>query len=133
MNAPEPKEFYTISELTKEFGVSTRTIRFYEDEGLIKPVRRGRTRLFRPSDRRLLMTILRGKRLGFTIAEIREILAMYKQPPGEEGQLRMLMKRVAEKRAELEQKRLDIDETTAELEQVEDQALQRLVELGVER
>ncbi|MBL4892689.1 MAG: MerR family DNA-binding transcriptional regulator [Rhizobiaceae bacterium] len=133
MNAPEPKEFYTISELTKEFGVSTRTIRFYEDEGLIKPVRKGRTRLFRPSDRRLLMTILRGKRLGFAIAEIREILAMYKQPPGEEGQLRMLMKKVAEKLAELEQKRRDIDETAAELEQVEDQALQRLAELGVGR
>ncbi|MFK5977353.1 MAG: MerR family DNA-binding transcriptional regulator [Rhizobiaceae bacterium] len=133
MTAPEPKEFYSISELTKEFGVSTRTIRFYEDERLIKPVRKGRTRLFSPSDRRLLMTILRGKRLGFTIAEIREILAMYKQPPGEEGQLRMLMKKVAEKLAELEQKRLDIDETTAELEQVEDQALQRLAELGVGR
>lgn len=133
MNAQEPKEFFTISELTKEFGVSTRTIRFYEDEGLIKPVRKGRTRLFRPSDRRLLMTILRGKRLGFTIAEIREILSMYKQPPGEEGQLRMLVKKVAEKRAELEQKRSDIDETTAELEQVEDQALQRLAELGVGR
>ena len=133
MNAQEPKEFFTISELTKEFGVSTRTIRFYEDEGLIKPVRKGRTRLFRPSDRRLLMTILRGKRLGFTIAEIREILSMYKQPPGEEGQLRMLVKKVAEKRAELEQKRRDIDETTAELEQVEDQALQRLAELGVGR
>lgn len=133
MNAPEPKEFYTISELTKEFGVSTRTIRFYEDEGLIKPERKGRTRLFRPSDRRLLMTIFRGKRLGFTIAEIREILSMYKQPPGEEGQLRMLMDKVGEKRSELEQKRRDIDETTAELEQVEDQVLQRLAELGVGR
>ncbi|MBL4597453.1 MAG: MerR family DNA-binding transcriptional regulator [Rhizobiaceae bacterium] len=133
MNVPEPKEFYTISELTREFGVSTRTIRFYEDEGLIKPARKGRTRLFRPSDRRLLMTILRGKRLGFTIAEIREILAMYKQPPGEEGQLRMLVGKVSEKRAELEQKRLDINETMAELEQVEDQVLQRLAELGVGR
>lgn len=113
--------------------MSTRTIRFYEDEGLIKPARKGRTRLFRPSDRRLLMTILRGKRLGFTIAEIREILAMYKQPPGEEGQLRMLVGKVSEKRAELEQKRLDINETMAELEQVEDQVLQRLAELGVGR
>ncbi|MEL6744541.1 MAG: MerR family transcriptional regulator, partial [Pseudomonadota bacterium] len=68
------RETYTITELTKEFGVSTRTIRFYEDEGLIKPIRRGRTRLFRPSDRVLLRQILRGKRLGFSIAEIKEII-----------------------------------------------------------
>ena len=76
---------------------------FYEDEGLINPVRRGRTRLFRPSDRRLLSFILRGKRLGFSIAEIREILVMYKEPPGEEGQLRLLVRRINEKRSELEQ------------------------------
>ena len=63
----ETRDFYTITELTREFGVSTRTIRFYEDEGLIHPVRRGRTRLFRPAERRLLSFILRGKRLGFSI------------------------------------------------------------------
>ena len=73
MNKLDTKEYYTITELTREFDISTRTIRFYEDEGLIKTVRRGRTRLFRPSDRRLLKFILRGKRLGFSIAEIREI------------------------------------------------------------
>ena len=55
----EMTDYFTITELTREFGISTRTIRFYEDEGLIKPVRRGRTRLFRPSDRRLLSFILR--------------------------------------------------------------------------
>jgi len=126
-------DYYSITELTKEFGVSTRTIRFYEDEGLIKPLRKGRTRLFRPADRHLLMTILRGKRLGFTIAEIRDIIDMYKQPPGEEGQLRMLIEKVDEKRSELDQKRRDIDETMAELDQVEDQSLQRLAELGVSR
>ena len=68
------REFYTITELTREFGVSTRTLRFYEDEGLLKPTRRGRTRLYRPADRELLKQILRGKRLGFSIAEIREII-----------------------------------------------------------
>ncbi|MCB1462078.1 MAG: MerR family DNA-binding transcriptional regulator [Nitratireductor sp.] len=126
-------EFFTITELTREFGVSTRTIRFYEDEGLIKPLRRGRTRLFRPTDRRLLSFILRGKRLGFSIAEIREILNMYKEPPGEEGQLRLLIQRVSEKRAELEQKRRDIEETLRELDQAEDASLARLAELGVGR
>jgi DNA-binding transcriptional MerR regulator len=124
-------DYFTISDLTKEFGVSTRTIRFYEDEGLIKPIRRGRTRLFRQSERRLLAMILRGKRLGFTIAEIREILQMYKEPPGEAGQLRLLIKRVEQRRAELEQKRRDIDDTLRELDQVEEASLARLAELGV--
>ncbi len=131
MAASNTREFYTITELTREFGISTRTIRFYEDEGLINPVRRGRTRLFRNSDRRLLSFILRGKRLGFSIAEIREIMQMYKSPPGEEGQLKLLMNRVTEKRAELEQKRRDIEETLAELDQVEEASLARLAELGV--
>ncbi len=131
MNASQKREFHTITELTKEFGISTRTIRFYEDEGLIKPVRRGRTRLFRPTDRRRLMFILRGKRLGFSIAEIREVMNMYKEPPGEEGQLRLLIRRINEKRDELEQKRLDIDLTIQELDHAEEQSLARLAELGV--
>src|SRR5690606_16507275 len=85
-DAGSMREYYTITELTREFDISTRTLRFYEDEGLIAPVRRGRTRLFRPSDRQLIRQILRGKRLGFAIAEIREIVQMYKEPPGEVGQ-----------------------------------------------
>ncbi|MEM9332259.1 MAG: MerR family DNA-binding transcriptional regulator [Pseudomonadota bacterium] len=125
------KDYYSITELTREFDISTRTIRFYEDEGLLTPVRRGRTRLFRPSDRRLLMFILRGKRLGFSIAEIREIMQMYKEPPGEHGQLKLLIQRVNEKREMLLQKRRDIDETIAELDQVEEQSLGRMAELGV--
>ena len=127
----DSREYYTITDLTREFGVSTRTIRFYEDEGLISPLRRGRTRLFRQSDRRLLSFILRGKRLGFSIAEIREIKDMYKEPPGEAGQLRLLMAKVKEKRGELEQKRRAIEETLRELEQVEETSLARLAEIGV--
>ena len=131
MNKLDTKEYYTITELTREFDISTRTIRFYEDEGLIKTVRRGRTRLFRPSDRRLLKFILRGKRLGFSIAEIREIKDMYKETSGEEGQLRLLMKKVQERREELEQKRRDIEETLGELDQVDEACLTRLAELRV--
>ncbi len=125
------REFYTITELTREFDISTRTIRFYEDEGLIRPVRRGRTRLFRPSDRHLLKQILRGKRLGFSIAEINEIVQMYKDPPGEAGQLRLMMKRIEEKRATLRQKRKDIEDTLAELDAVDEACIERLAELGV--
>ncbi|NKC22160.1 MerR family DNA-binding transcriptional regulator [Ochrobactrum oryzae] len=125
------REYYTITELTREFGISTRTLRFYEDEGLISPVRRGRTRLFRPADRHLLKQILRGKRLGFSIAEIHEIIQMYREPPGETGQLKLLMKRVEEKRDDLRQKRRDIEETLGELDQIEESCIERLAELGV--
>ena len=125
------RDYYTITELTREFGISTRTLRFYEDEGLIHPVRRGRTRLFRPADRLLVKQILRGKRLGFSIAEIREIIQMYKAPPGEVGQLRTIIAKAAERREELRQKRKDIEDTLAEPEQVEEACLGRLAELRV--
>ena len=124
-------KFFTITELTREFGVSTRTLRFYEDEGLIHPERRGRTRLFRPADRRLIQEILRGRRIGFTIAEIRDIIRVYKDPPGEVGQLELLMAKVSEKREELRQKRRDIEETLTELDNVEEACLTRLAEIGV--
>ncbi len=124
-------KYYSITELTREFGVSTRTLRFYEDEGLIHPERRGRTRLYRLADRRLIREILRGRRIGFTVAEIREIIQVYKDPPGEAGQLRLLMKRVEEKREHLRQKRKDIDDTLSELDNVEEACLTRLAEIGV--
>ncbi|HBF28780.1 MerR family DNA-binding transcriptional regulator [Rhizobium sp.] len=125
------KKFYSITELTREFDVSTRTLRFYEDEGLLHPERKGRTRVYRGADRHMLKEILRARRIGFTVAEIREIIQVYKQPPGEIGQLKMMMARIDEKRDELRQKRKDIEETLAELDQAEEACLTRLVEIGV--
>lgn len=125
------RDYYTISELTREFEISTRTIRFYEDEGLISPIRRGRTRLFRQSDRDVLRVILRGKRLGYSIAEIREIMAIGRNPSGEAEQLRRAIRRVAERRAELEQKRRDIEAILTELEQAEEACFTRMAELGI--
>ncbi|NMG38438.1 MerR family transcriptional regulator [Chelativorans sp. ZYF759] len=125
------RDFYTITELTREFGISTRTIRFYEDEGLVQPVRRGRTRLFKPADRHLIKQVIRGRRLGFSIAEIRQIIQMYKEPPGEVGQLQMMIDRIQEKREQLRQKRRDLEETLAELDQAEESCVERLAELGV--
>lgn len=125
------REYYTITELTREFDISTRTLRFYEDEGLIQPVRRGRTRLFRPSDRHLIRQILRGKRLGFSISEIREIIQIYREPPGEVGQLKLMIRRIEEKREDLRQKRRDLEETLTELSHAEDACVVRLAELGV--
>ena len=106
---------------------------FYEDEGLIKPLRRGRTRLFRNAERAILSIILRGKRLGFSIAEIKEIIQLYNEPPGEQGQLQMILDRLNEKRESLIQKRRDIEETIAEFDQAEEACLARMAEIGVGR
>src|SRR5690606_24705122 len=125
------REYYSITELTREFDISTRTLRFYEDEGLISPIRRGRTRLFRPSDRHLIRQILRGKRLGFSISEIREIIQMYKEPPGEAGQLKLMIRRIEENREERRARRRAVEETLAELDQAEESCVERLVCLGV--
>jgi DNA-binding transcriptional MerR regulator len=131
MHLMPAREFLTITDLTREFDISTRTLRFYEDEGMLRPTRRGRTRLYRAGDRHLLKQILRGKRLGFTIAEIKDILKMYHEPPGEVGQLSLLIKTIEEKREELRQKRRDIEETLSELNAVEETCVERLAELGV--
>lgn len=117
---------FSIAELAREFDVTTRTIRFYEDEGLIRPARRGRTRLFSPRDRVRLKLILRGKRLGFSLGEIREIIDLYDAAPGEAGQLRFFLRKVAERRAALEQQRADIAETLDELAEVERRCIAQL-------
>lgn len=124
------REFYTITELTREFQVTTRTLRYYEAEDLIHPIRRGRQRLYPARERTRLMLILRGKRLGLSLAQIREIVEMYRKPPGEAGQLRLLLTRIEERREELRQKQRDIMETLGELEEVETVCQSRLAELS---
>jgi DNA-binding transcriptional MerR regulator len=110
---------WSITDLAEEFGVTLRTIRFYEDRGLISPERRGTTRVFHARDRVRLALILRGKRLGFSLGEIATIVDMYDAEPGESGQLRYLLEQIDVRRTELEQRRKDIDETLAELAEVE--------------
>jgi DNA-binding transcriptional MerR regulator len=110
---------WTIAELADEFGVTHRTIRFYEDRGLLTPERVGTRRVYHARDRVRLALVLRGKRLGFDLGEIARIVDMYDQEPGEEGQLRYLLEQIERRRAELEQRRRDIDQTLAELEVVE--------------
>ena len=92
-------ERFTITQHSREFDVTTRTIRFYEDEGLIAPERRGQARIYGPRDRVRLRLILRGKRLGFSLSEIKEILDLYDREPGEAGQLRHFLAKIAERRA----------------------------------
>lgn len=122
-------ERFTITELSREFDVTTRTIRFYEDEGLLAPERRGLARVYGPRDRVRLRLILRGKRLGFSLSEIKEILDLYHREPGEVGQLRHFLMKIAERRRQLAQQREDIDVTLDELATVENRCRERLAEL----
>jgi DNA-binding transcriptional MerR regulator len=100
---------YTISELAREFGVTTRTIRFYEAQGLLSPQREGTNRVFSQRDRVRLKLALRGKRLGFTLAEIRELFELYDISRDEKKQLEEFLVRLERRRARLEQQREDID------------------------
>jgi DNA-binding transcriptional MerR regulator len=110
---------WTITELADEFGVTLRTIRHYEDVGLLSPARRGPARVFDTRQRIRLQLVLRGKRLGFSLPEIATIVNMYDEQPGEAGQLHYLLEQIDVRRAELEQMRRDIDDTMTELARVE--------------
>jgi DNA-binding transcriptional MerR regulator len=120
---------WTIAEVAAEYGVTHRTLRFYEDQGLIRPERRGTQRMFHTRDRVRLALVLRGKRLGFDLGEIRRIVDMYDEEPGETGQLRYLLEQIAARRAELEARRHDIDVTLAELDDVERRCREALTTL----
>jgi DNA-binding transcriptional MerR regulator len=112
-------ERWTITDLADEFGLTLRTLRHYEDVGLLTPERRGTTRVFHARDRTRLRLILRGRRLGFSLPEIRTIVNMYDEQPGEAGQLQYLLDQIDVRRGELDQLRRDIDETMVELDHVE--------------
>jgi len=120
---------WTIADLADEFDVTLRTIRHYEDRGLLSPERRGTTRVFRNRDRVRLALILRGRRLGFSLDEIATIVNMYDEQPGESGQLHYLLDQIAVRRADLEQRRRDIEQTLADLDEVEARCLEDLAGL----
>ena len=128
--AAEPAASFGIAELARELDVTTRTIRFYEAEGLIAPTRRGQHRIFGPRDRVRLKLILRGKRLGFSLGEIREIIDLYDTAPGEAGQLRFFLDKIRGRRAVLERQRADIAETLHELAEVEARCQAQLRQVG---
>lgn len=102
-------ETFTISDLASEFGVTTRTIRFYEDQGLLSPGRQGSARVFSARDRVRLKLALRGKRLGFSIAEIRELFELYDISRDERKQLEVFLVKLERRQALLEQQREDIE------------------------
>ena len=110
---------YTISQLAETFGITARTLRFYEGEGLLSPKRIGQRRLYSRRDYVRLKLILRGKRLGLSLAESREIIELYDSPSGTRAQARLLQEKIEEHRRQLLAKRRDIDAMLEELDNTE--------------
>lgn len=117
---------YTISELAHEFALTTRAIRFYEDEGMLAPERRGRARVYRERERVRLKLILRGKRLGLALVEIRELLDLYEVGRNERAQLAKFIGMLGERRQRLLQQREDIDAVLVEIDGIERECRRRL-------
>ncbi len=118
---------YTIGELAQEFEVTTRAIRFYEDQGLLSPARNGQARIYSVRDRVRLKLVLRGKRLGFSLGEIGGMLDLYDADPSEVGQLQYFVSKLDERRAQLNQQQQDIQVTLKELDDIEAQCQALLV------
>jgi len=110
---------YTISQLAEEFGLTPRTIRFYEDEGLLSPGRDGQNRVYSHRDRGRLKLICRGKRLGFSIAEIKDFLDLYDMDDSQTGQMRYALGLGRERIRALEQQLRDVQQTLKELREIE--------------
>jgi DNA-binding transcriptional MerR regulator len=110
---------WTIREIAEEFDVTHRTVRHYEELGLITPERRGTTRVYHRRDRTRLALILRGKRLGFPLEEIRTIIDLYDRPRGRASQLEYVLGQIDERRADLEQRRRDLEDALTELGEFE--------------
>ncbi|MBL0626546.1 MerR family transcriptional regulator [Aeromonas jandaei] len=117
---------YSISELAHEFDVTPRTIRYYEDEGLLTPQREGQARIYSHKDKIRLKLTLRGKRLGFSLAEIRELFDMYDTDKSSKNQLNSMIRLIESKRSALHQQLEDIQMVMAELEAAEQRCVNSL-------
>lgn len=111
---------YSISELSKEFDITTRSIRFYEDQGLLAPTRKGQTRIYSQRDKVRLKLILRGKRLGFSLGETGRLFELYDVDKSSVKQLTIMMELIVEKKTVLKQKLDDINSLLIELNEIED-------------
>lgn len=113
------EKLYSITELAHELAVTPRAIRFYEAKGLLAPQRAGTTRVYTHRDRGRLQIILRGKRLGFSLSEIKDYLDLYDEDPTKHEQMLLLLKNVRGRLADLESQREDLETTIEELRDIE--------------
>lgn len=120
---------YSIGELAEEFGVTSRALRLYEEEGLLDPQREGTRRIYDERNRVRLRLILRGKRLGWSLSEIRESFDLYDSSLGEEAQLELMLSKLERRRETLNEQRRDIDSALQDLERVEVDARQALQDI----
>lgn len=123
MSAETMDRLYTVTELARELSITARSIRFYEDKGLIAPQRAGNNRVYTGRDRARMILILRGKRLGFRLRDIKEYLNLYDADVSQKAQLRALIRSVRARLKQLEDQRLALDETLVELRDIEAQAV----------
>jgi DNA-binding transcriptional MerR regulator len=123
---PPPATTFSISDLAQEFALTTRAIRFYEDQGLLAPQRRGRARVYGDRERVRIKLILRGKRLGLALSEIRELFDIYALTRNEHAQIAKFLQMLADRRAMLLQQREDIDAVLAEIGSLERDCRRRL-------
>jgi DNA-binding transcriptional MerR regulator len=130
--ARDGEETFSIAELAREFDITTRAIRFYEDEGLLAPKRRGQTRIYAPRDRTRLKLILRGKRLGFSLAEIKQLLDLYQVDRTGVQQLRELLRRSRLHIEDLQRRRRDLDAHIEEFKDVEAHVTAELRKRGID-
>ncbi|WP_374416560.1 MerR family transcriptional regulator [Ectopseudomonas oleovorans] len=119
---------YSISDLARELDITTRAIRFYEEQGMLAPERRSQERVYSAKDKVTLKLILRGKRIGFSLAECRELIELYDPETGSRKQLETFMGKIAERRLQLEQQLLDIQQMQLELDTAEERCLAALAE-----
>ncbi len=120
---------WTIAEIADDFDITHRTVRHYEELGLLSPERRGTQRVYHRRDRTRLNLILRGKRLGFPLEEIRTIIDLYDAPRGRSSQLEYVLGQIDDRRTDLEQRRRDLDEALAELATFEERCRADLARL----
>lgn len=123
---------FTIADLATEFGITARTLRYYEDQHLITPKREGQTRVYTPRDRARIAWILRGRRMGFSLAEIAELLDLYYVEGGPVIQMRAALEKSQGRIDQLQQQRDDIDDMIIELEKFCENLEQRIAQSGTE-
>jgi DNA-binding transcriptional MerR regulator len=124
------EKIYSVTELARDLDITPRTIRFYEDQGLVAPQRAGATRVYTHRDRARMILILRGKRLGFSIKEIKEFLDLYVVDVTQTEQMQLLLTKVRERSRQLEEQRRALDLTLRELKDIEKLTVEALAQKG---